>query len=88
METAIKKAIEGGYEVERGYAVEKTVGNRDRFALLDPLFWQALGKVCRWEKHAAFEMGYDHCWICNWHHFIDALVEGKSPDEFFNQLLS
>ncbi len=43
METIIKKAIEGGY-----------VHNYDlpgKLMLLDPLFWQALGKACGWNPH-------------------------------------
>ena len=44
MEKAIKKAIEGGYdntdEFGREFKIEKI--------LLDPLFWQALGKAEGW----------------------------------------
>jgi len=50
MEQAIKKAIEGGYDIEAGYRQCKSVGDRDRFALLDPLFWQALGKQQGWKR--------------------------------------
>jgi len=47
METIIKKAIEGGYKSK-----EKTIHNQigyDKVIVLDPLFWQALGRACGWE---------------------------------------
>jgi len=57
MKEAIQKAIEGGYDVEAGYRQEKTVGDRDRFALLDPLFWRALGKAENWKKKMVIRRG-------------------------------
>lgn len=59
MKNIIKKAIEGGWDRRnmRFYADEN--GTWDycyEIAILDHLFWQALGKACRWEK---FEEGYD-----------------------------
>lgn len=45
-ENIIKKAIEGGYPEHTIYHLTKL----DNFVqVLDPLFWQALGKACRWE---------------------------------------
>ncbi len=96
METAIKKAIEGGWE-EWGFYQD---------ALLDPLFWQALGKVEGWdEKYCTSGCGCEYpngdgshekeCvwsgkneWIDQMHNFIDHIIEGKSIDEFFTNLLT
>jgi len=56
MENIIKKAIEGGYERKNGSFLlpmklndEFDVWEYDHNAIvLDPLFWQALGKACGW----------------------------------------
>ena len=60
-------------------------------AVLDPQFWQALGKAEGWEKvgsaitFSAFFKG--NTWKNCWHSFIDHLAEGGNVDEFFNKLL-
>jgi hypothetical protein len=46
METIIKCAINGGYS----FTLDWNDKNDFTFPLLDPLFWQALGKVCEWDK--------------------------------------
>lgn len=54
MEEIIKKAIEGGYTWEVRGNINKSE------AVLDPLFWQALGKACGWESDTRFaDMGSD-----------------------------
>ena len=47
IQEAIQKAIEGGWknEVDRDFALYK---GQPHFALLDPLFWQAVGKSLGW----------------------------------------
>lgn len=57
--------------------------------LLDPLFWQALGKVERWNSmqvnaHGGREY---HEWLYQWHKFIEHIAEGKDIDSFFTNLL-
>ncbi len=54
MEKIIKKAIEGGYELE-GYDLSRwnkgtslSLPELDRLVVCDPLFWQALSKTCEW----------------------------------------
>lgn len=113
MENAIKKAIEGGYDVKNqfmsGDSLEEYLKSekfkKDLYKiLLDPLFWQCLGKSLGWGKMFCLiclrkepELNKCNCrgqvydvsatWKYHWHRFIDHLTEGKSPDEFFNQLL-
>jgi hypothetical protein len=48
--------------------------------LLDPLAWQAVGKVEGWGKGKHGLMMYE--WLTNMHRMIDALAEGKTIDEF------
>lgn len=58
MEKIIKKAIEGGFNwwgYEPDAAVRTDVWYQSR-AVLDPLFWQALGKACEWKKRAYSEV--------------------------------
>lgn len=84
MEKAISKAIEGGYK----YNAPWEFGTKDLYdasILLDPLFWQALGKALGWR-------GADHDktagWFDEWHNLIDYLASGKDADSFFQNLLS
>jgi hypothetical protein len=98
MESAIKKAMEGGYNVgydkENGYVYTcDNIGSKGEItggSILhlsqvreDPEFWQAL---------CAEDVG--HVRNINlvktmrvWHSFIDWIAEGKDINEFFNNLL-
>ncbi len=62
--------------------------------LLDPLFWQALGKAMRWQEKTdrliGTEIGFSPpclTWAYQWHRFIDCLAEGKDAEQFFEELL-
>lgn len=101
MEKTLKKAIEGGYNIraEHKLMFEGTISKM----LLDPLFWQALGKACGWTHKmiptafVEFEDGDDEDtmldwdstegWKFYWHRFIDHLAEGKDVESFFNDLI-
>lgn len=108
MENAIKKAVEGGYDlikaidwpdgVEGSHEIERIA--RTLFSekiLLNPLFWQCLGKSQSWtgltefnteaEKLMKFSEYQERYWKTWWHNFIDHLSENKDPEEFFNNLL-
>lgn len=51
METIIKCAIEGGYKrYEEHLANSWGTDTYFPMVLLDPLFWQALGKSCGWNE--------------------------------------
>ena|SRR3990167_3010575 len=100
METAIKKAIEGGYRKGHIWGVENNIyilqnEKGDRYGtlfveqiLLDPLFWQALGKAEGWgvEPSGSTWQGEEQ-WKIYWHSFIDHHAEGKDIDSFFKDLL-
>lgn len=98
MEKAIKLSIEGGYSVSNAVnsrwaerAEEKDYSN----IVIDPLFWQALGKVEGWGKTKNFTGQrkdsllnlWPEEWQVYWHCFIDGLIEGKNKDSFFEELL-
>lgn len=64
--------------------------------LLDPLFWQCLGKALGWNDYSErrkmwapestshlLEDGWKH----QWHRFIDHLAEGKHAESFFSNLV-
>lgn len=62
-------------------------GTQVAFILLDPTFWQSLGKALGWgltvdENHSGPNEPIEY-----WHNFIDHLAEGKDPDSFFQALL-
>ncbi len=110
MKEAIQKAIEGGYKdrhiwgIEDGkYILQGDAGERaghltEEQILLDPLFWQAVGKAMGW---GGFDTKYLHSqaeveassqmppneWRDHWHRFIDHLAEGKDAESFFKELL-
>lgn len=101
MEQAIQKAIEGGYE-KSDYDLTRfdkltVVGLPEACApiLLDPLFWQALGKAEGWGKTQNFtERPKDSLlnvwpeeWQVYWHVFIDHIGAKKDVDSFFKKLL-
>lgn len=63
-------------------------------ALLDPLFWQALGKAEGWEQDfgetcplCEVEVYEGTEWEYHWHRFINHLTQGKDIDSFFTNLL-
>lgn len=107
MEQAIKKAIEGGYDIEKYFGTElsEKMGSMphddfkakcwllsDPHILLDPKFWQCLGKACGWpEREYTDFKGRKvkwHIWKNHWHQFIDHLASGKDPASFFTTLIS
>lgn len=121
MENVIKSAIRGGYEhflMSDGNNGLKAIGECKSDILLDPLFWQCLGKAEGWTgekirmcngcgvalkwnekedmngQHGGKKgcgsdiQEYEGQWLIEMHRFIDHLAEGKSIDEFFNNLLT
>lgn len=105
IQKAIEGAIEGGWKPLLAHEVwyanwnnrsKPRTGVRASYViheiLLDPLFWQALGKVKGWVAppevtHNTWqETGKLKCWICNMHRHIDALIDGKTSEEFFSSL--
>lgn len=101
MKEAIKKAIEGGYKKLYGYEDYKEsddtlcmageFGKVSNHFLLDPLFWQALGKAEGWidgDKDSYGVPKEKWGWKDQWHRFIDKIADGGTPDEFFKDLLT
>lgn len=64
--------------------------------LLQPLFWQSLGKALGWNEldmFCACDVCYaDTCemqgWLVKMHRFIDHTAKGKDPEEFFKDLIT
>lgn len=83
MKEAIQKAIEGGYR--------QTSFDLSYSPLLDPLFWQALGKAMGWEDFEGYDVEGDFSkiegWRNHWHRFIDHLASGGDAESFFKELL-
>lgn len=88
MKESIKKAIEGGYVT--GFMYDKLAAIDPLHAweilLLDPKWWQALGKSLNWGDGWG-EMLNEEGWKHHWHRFIDHLAEGKDAESFFIELL-
>ena len=55
--------------------------------LLDPQFWQCLGKAMGWEE-VWRENNTPHIkdWKVYWHELIDHLAEGKTIEKYFEEL--
>jgi hypothetical protein len=70
-----------------------TTFSYDEF-FLDPLFWQSLGQGLGWEETVEVETPDFPLtpalkatqWKVHWHHFIDAVAEGRTPESFFREL--
>jgi hypothetical protein len=67
--------------------------------LLDPQFWQALGRALGWSEMCDLSItcvhGHEECrqyhgyyWMFQWHCFIQALADGNTPDASFAHLTS
>lgn len=72
------KAKTGGYE--------KSSDQLDHADLLNPLFWQALGKVEGWLPGPGFTTEHHASWDCKMHDMVDALAEGKTIEAYFETL--
>lgn len=90
----------GAVDPNEIYATEDAIHTNS--FLLDPLFWQALGRACGWEKKVCDCLGSGiTCYSCEkwgtqvvgmdwkeyWHRFIDWIAEGKNTDDFFTNLI-
>lgn len=96
VERAYREAMEKGGWRPNGITLSenniswwiKANGER-KDCLLDPLFWQALGKARGWRTwKGSGLMPYIHDWLWhkNWHRLIDHLAEGKDAESFFAEL--
>ena len=100
IEKAIKLAIEVGWgedDDEIQWALLPNV-NRHQI-LLDPKFWQSLGKALGWKnvKECPICMSVDcfsgvhkeddlEGWYYHWHSFIDHLADGGTIESYFEKL--
>ena len=106
MNDAIKRATDADYKYHGDNLIYDdnldqfcvTDGDGGFFAirseiLLDPLFWQALGKAEGWTNNTEIILSYEPTVqkMATWHFqmrcFINHLAEGKDIDSFFTQLL-
>ena len=83
---AIIKASDEGYP-NMHFLDTGTEGVGQYRILLDPSFWQCLGKSLGWDK-IPNPNDYDLVggWRWQWHKFIDGLTKGKSIDSYFDTL--
>lgn len=100
LKTAIQKAVEAGYQgwempKDNFYSLPKA-----KLVLLNPLFWQCLGKQQGWEEnfyHLDYRILRDGVpdvfeahkpeWHFHQHRFIDHITEGGTADGFFEVLI-
>lgn len=73
-------------ENELGQDVPATSSHQTSLVLLDPLFWQALGKSL-WlsDEENSYDPNHQE-WLVQWHNMIDHLAEGNTIEEFFSKL--
>lgn len=106
MEQAIKKAIKGGWKplgeavhknfLDKKWGISEINANyyHQPTWLLQPSFWQCLGKAMGWKEYleaGGLTTDEEYCmdlgWRVVWHSFIDHLSHGKDAESFFNELL-
>lgn len=95
MKEAIQKAIEGGYKI-LSWDIGSPVYDKNE-VLLDPLFWQSIGKALGWNEDHFYLVANgiemesqqnDKVWKLYWHRFIDHLASGGEAEKFFKELLN
>lgn len=92
IQDAIKAAVEGGWERKEWYYPDEMPKEPlPHEYLLDPLFWQALGKGLGWGNKYDLEPAKHNRsnyleWLSHWHKFIDHLAAGKTIEQFFKEL--
>lgn len=59
---------------------------RIELVLLDPSFWQSLGKAMGWGEEKKVGMNWVYGYIYHWHSLIDHLVDGESIESYFEKL--
>ena len=60
----------------------------DNTCILDPLFWQALGKALGWKCMQSMNRGYENSdWAEAWHDYINVLATGGNTEKFWKELL-
>lgn len=87
MDKVIKLAQESGWKLgnQSFYKDDNGVLFNTSSVLLDPHFWQALGKAEGWEYQHDENTNYKD-WRIVWHSFIDHLASGGDADSFFTSL--
>ena len=69
MEEIIKKAIWGGYKLNvknSNYPDPNDLLKIDvkiNTIILDPIFWQTLGRACGWDIHFDEDKGFNYQWL-------------------------
>ena len=84
----VKKMMLGDWSTSNGWSI--SIAN----ILLDPDFWEALGKSMGWGyeefgcgcKDFRRMKGQRKVWFGNWHRLIDHLASGKSIKSYFEEL--
>jgi hypothetical protein len=106
MNEAIKLAIEkGGYQEPSGYGIEIYFGSNPDYTtdtiVLDPLFWQALGKALGWSETAWFtfhvrdegdsnrdDMNFDISLAEYFaHKYFQVVLTGGDTEKFWKELI-
>lgn len=88
----VEKAVEGGYPTKLLPWCQECAEDFHRL-LNDPNFWSSLGKSLGWAEREEDINQYQfsskglRTWKYHWHLFIDHLAEGKSPEDFFKNLI-
>jgi hypothetical protein len=98
MTEAIKLAIEKGGYIPGQY-VYKDLADDDLHTLsfvpdevhvLNPLFWQALGKALGWSEETNPAAGNPKLWYGDWkqkaHQYLDLLLTGGDTEKFWKEL--
>lgn len=99
MEQALAKAYGAGYipkPIDGSFAIEyNEKGQTEKYVvskseiLLDPLFWQCLGKAMGWGDLTVSRDDWttQPKWLYEWKNLVEHLAKNKDTESFFNELL-
>ncbi len=86
IQETIEKAIEGGYGSDSSWTKKALLnfhtGTGIHLTLLDPLFWQSLGKAMGWPETSVSQGS----WLWQWQNFIERRAYGETAELFFQIL--
>lgn len=89
IEEAIEKAEHNGYKGLSYYECEINVNEH---ILLDPSFWQSLGKAMGWKAEGrrnleGLKLINKGSWLYFWHRLINHISAGGNYESFFKELI-
>lgn len=91
----LEMAVQGGWKIPRTFYSE----SRQKEAMLNPIFWQALSKICGWSNYAVCNIHGQPCTlncaqafpferIYQAHRLYDLILTDSDTEKFWEEILA